>query len=174
MKISGWFLTIVGVISMIIAGVCCLIFWYNFNNNCGDYLKLAGDAPSIEKAHHFLSKAVDHIERSHLTSGNSAYIFRTPENDVGIWYEQILGAKKTAESILERDQKSPNSLSQLERDNALMKIREVLLDDSKEGTTVTLPKNINWFPIQWLMLIWWIISSIFFIFGAFFLYVEYN
>jgi len=100
-----------------------------------------------------------------LTSGNSAFIFHTPRNDVGIWYEQINGAKETASRLLEKIKEDPESVSQLEKDNALMKIREVVLDLGESGTKITTPKNISWFPNQWLMLILWIVSPILLVWG---------
>jgi|GEM_PF-4101285 len=160
MKTFSRFLAVSGTVSFILVSVFSIIFWYIFAKNCEDYLKLAGDAPNIEKADKFLGQALAHIEKENLTSGNSAYMFKTPINDVGIWHEQIKGAKDTTEDIIKRIKENPLAVSQLERDNALMKIREVVLDGSKKGTKVTLPDAITWFPYQWGMLIWWCMSVI--------------
>ncbi len=128
-------------------------------------MKLAGDAPSIQRADEFLGKALDYMEKENLTQGNSALIFPTPTSNVGIWYQQIKGAKETTENILAREKESPVAVSQLERDNALMKIREVLLDNSSNGTVVTAPNLISWFPMQWLMALWGVFSLILCLFG---------
>ncbi|HBI16718.1 MAG TPA: hypothetical protein DDY52_00970 [Candidatus Moranbacteria bacterium] len=168
MKKISWFAAVVGTVSLISVTVFSIIFWYSFAKNCEDYLKLAGDAPSIEKADKFLGQALSYIEKENLTRGNSAYIFHTPKNDVGIWYEQIKGAKETTLFLLDKIENKPEIVSQLEQDNALMKIREVVLDSSQNGTSVTLPDAITWFPYQWGMFIWWWASIIVSIGGWFF------
>jgi len=161
MKGFAWLVALLATLSLVVVGVGSVVWWYDFSKNCGDYLKLAGDAPTVERADEFLGQAVSYIKKQNLTSGNSAYIFKTPKNDVGIWYNQLKGAKETTETLLAKLAKDPTSVSQLERDNALMKIREVVLDDTQSGVSVTTPDHITWFPDQWLILIWWIVSIIF-------------
>ncbi len=151
----SWFGFVAGMCILIVMGVITVSCWYNFKSNCEDYLKLAGDAPSVEKADMFLGRALGYIEKKNLTSGNSAFVFNTPSNDVGIWYEQIRGAKETTAKLLERKKKDPNSVSEMEASNTLMKIREVVLDASDGKTTVTLPASMDWFPYRWIMTIMW-------------------
>ncbi|NTU69860.1 hypothetical protein HGB13_03520 [bacterium] len=165
MKTISWFMVLVGTISLIMVSVISVIFWYVFSNNCKDYLKLAGDAPNIERADQFLGQALSYIEKESLTNGNSAFFFHTPTNDIGIWYEQIKGAKETTADIIKKSKDNPATVSQLERDNALMKIREVVIDNSQKGTSVTVPAHITWFPYQLAMLFWWWASVILFIMG---------
>lgn len=154
------FFAIIFTILLIITGVFHFSRSYTFNRDIGDWLKLAADAPSVERADEFLGHAISEIDDRDLTDGNSAYIFDQPSTDIGIWYSQIQGAKQTTASILERVQNDSLSVTQLERDNALMKIREVLLDQGESGTDVTLPKNITIFPFQWLFLISYLVTLI--------------
>jgi len=140
-------LAILGTIILIVCLVWATMAWYNFKMGCKDYLKLAGDAPTIERAHEFLSGAVRYMEEHGLITGNSALVFHTPRADLGIWYKQTKGALDTLSDIIKR-QENGTSLAQLERDNALMKIREVVLDNGSDGTEVTLPPNISLFPHQ--------------------------
>lgn len=149
MKTFSILFTALSVISLIIYAVCLISWWYDFSGNCEDYLKLAGDAPNVNKAADFLGTALNYIELNHLTSGNSAIYFKKPDADLGIWYEQLLGAYETADSLRQ------STASQLELDNALMKIREVVLD----GTIVTVPTKITWYPSQ-IGIFWWLILSI--------------
>lgn len=142
---------VLGVISLVVIIIVSVSMWYGFKSNCGDYLKLAGDAPTVEKANVFLGKAINYLEQKDKTSGNSAFIFRTPANDVGIWYGQLTGAKAIADSLIKNG-------TSLEKSNALMKIRETVLDQGEKGTVVTLPTKIASFPYQWPMLIWWIVT----------------
>jgi hypothetical protein len=135
-----------------------VVLWYKFRVGCEDYLKLAGDAPTIERATEFLGKAVNYLEEKRLTSGNSAFLFPIPRKDVGIWYSQLKSAYEVEKNLVEQAKVNPDSVSQLTRDNALMKIREVVLDEGSHGTIVTAPANIVVYPYQRLFLLWYIIS----------------
>lgn len=158
----GKTITFLGAVSLVVVIIFSVIRWYSLKVGCTDYLKLSADAPNIQKADDFLDKALEYLERKNLTKGNSAYLFHAPSNDVGIWYEQIKGAKETTKDILERD----SSVSQLEKDNSLMKVREVILDEGSDGTQVTMPVHLDTFPYQWLFLLWWIFTIIILIVGA--------
>ena len=131
--------------------------WSNYKSGCGDFLKLTGDAPTLEAASKYLDTAVSYVEGHNLTFGNSAFMFHTPKNDLGIWYSNLKGAQQTARDLIAQIQKDPNSVSQLTRDNALMKIREVVLDQGSSGAVVTQPDNITVYPGQWDYLIGWIV-----------------
>lgn len=165
MKGFVWFLAVCATVAFIIAIVISIGRWYSFHYDIRDYLKLAGDAPTVEKANEFLETALTNMERKGLTGGNSAFFFHKPNADVGIWYNQIKGVKGTTANLLERDSENPGSVSQLERDNALMKIRKVVLDDAQKGVKVTTPPNITWFPYQWDILMLWILSTLFALIG---------
>lgn len=167
----GKTITFLGAVSLVVVIIFSIIRWYGLKAECTDYLKLSADAPSIKKADHFLGKSLEYLERKNLTKGNSAYLFHTPSNDVGIWYEQIKGAKETTEDILKRD--SSVIVAQLEKDNALMKVREVILDEGSSGTEVTLPAHLATFPYQWLFLLWWIVTIIVLIIGIIVWKIEY-
>jgi hypothetical protein len=155
-------LTILGIISLVLVSVVSIQFWYSFKTNCGDYLKLAGDAPTVERANEFLDKAISYLERENKTSGNSALIFHTPANDVGVWYGQLKAAKQIVEQVLNYQPKAsedPNLL-QVNKSNALMKVRETVLDQGENGVSVTKPAHITWYPNQWGMTIWWWVTVI--------------
>lgn len=144
MKTLGAIFITIGVILLIGLIVISIVCWYDNKVGCEDYLKLAGDAPTVQKANEFLEKALDYMERRELTNGNSAVLFRTPSSDVGIWYNQVKGIQQTLASILAKGE----AVSQLEKDNALMKAREVVLDGDEKGTKVTMPAHIKLFPLQ--------------------------
>ncbi|MBN2458725.1 hypothetical protein JXB28_00415 [Candidatus Woesearchaeota archaeon] len=156
MRSFGKVLVTLGVILFIFLSVLCITRWYSMKKGCTSYLKLTGDAPTVQLANEFLSHALDYIERHNLTKGNSAILFPTSESDLEIWYKQILGAKNTADRILQKGEPK-TELEQIENDNALMKIREVVIDHTKQGAKVTTPKNIVWFPYQVLIAVGWIL-----------------
>lgn len=133
---------------------------YIFKKGCEDYLKLAADAPTLERAKNFTEQAINYIESKNLTTGNSGIIFKTPSNDLELWYGQIKAAYVNIVNIIEQDKLKTGSISQLTKDNMLMKLREVLVDVGDDDTEITLPKNITIYPNQVLICIWWIIALI--------------
>jgi hypothetical protein len=151
-------LTCICIASLILVTIVSVSRWYEVKSNCTDYLKLAGDAPNIQKAQEFLGKAINYLEQKNLTQGNSAIFFKVPSSDIGIWYGQIRGAYESVNQILLRE--GAGSIGQIEKDNALMKIREVVLDNSSSGTSVTHPNNISWYPNQLAIFIWWALTVI--------------
>ncbi len=154
------FMTI--VLIAVVSGMGC-VNAISFKSNIEDNLKLAGDAPTIERANVFLGNALKAIEARGLTSGNSALLFHMPTQDLGIWYQQIKGAQQTTTTIIEKE-KSGIPVAQLERDNALMKIRETVLDQG-ESTNVTAPENAWIYPYQWLFTIL-VVAMIVFLLGT--------
>lgn len=158
---KGAFLTfaILFTLAFVLAPIIEATMWFPFKGGCEDYLKLAGDAPTIEKATEYLGKAVSYVETNGLTSGNSAYFIRTPRNDVGIWYKQIKGAHETVKALVDQEATNPGSVNQLTKDNALMKVREVVLDEGSDGVEVTLPQHIWIFPSQVSFLAWYLLSA---------------
>jgi hypothetical protein len=166
MRSVGAVLLVIGIVLCGIMGTMNIVRWLDFKSNCGDYLKLAGDAPTIEKAEKYLGLSIDYIKSHGLNQGNSAFIFRTPQNDLGIWSEQLTGGRETLTQIMDREKANPGSVTQLEKDNALMKLREVLLDSGESGTSVTTPGNITVAPYQWFFLIGWIVAIVIVAFGA--------
>jgi hypothetical protein len=154
-SVAKWFMLVLCVILIaVIASMGC-VNGLTFKAKITDNLKLAGDAPSIERADAFLVTALNAIEARGLNSGNAALIFQMPSSDMGIWYQQIKGARLTTSTLISK-KTSGQVVTQLEQDNALMKIRETVLDQGKEGVSVTGPDNAWIYPLQWMfyMLIW--------------------
>ena len=152
------------IIFAIIIGIVGIIPWVNgivkniqFSSACGDYLKLAADANSIDVAEKHLFTAIQYIEKHGLTSGYTKIFVYYPKNDLGLWYENL----KTAQTQLQEMQKKP--YTELEESNMLMKLRETLLDS--DGT-LTHPLGISFgdgFTVQfWLMSLLWLPCSVVF------------
>lgn len=127
--------------------------------NCIAYLELAADANSVTLAEKHLTTAINYLEENGITRGNTSIIIKSPANDIGIWYENLKSAQEQMQNLSARD-----DLTELEESNALMKLRETLLDD----TAVTHPEMISFYPahISWfwsMVLIWllWILALIF-------------
>lgn len=139
--------TLVAILSSIVAGVKSV----KFTNGCIAYLKLAGDAPTVERAEMFLKKVVAYIDDNNLNEGNSSIIIIRPTNDLEIWAGQMKAAYKIVSCLSNKE-----NVDQLTKDNALMKIREVVNSH---------PDNVPFFPNQVLIvfLLWgsWLLTAFF-------------
>ena len=127
--------------------------------NCIDFFDLAADANSVELAEKYLTKGIEYLESHNLTSGFTKMIVYKPTNDIGIWYENLKSAQAQLQELKQRE-----DLTELEESNALMKLRETLLNSSG---TVTHPEFISFYPnsTSWawsLIFIWllWIVALV--------------
>ncbi len=126
-------LSIIGPPALIVA--CALTMAYkefSARRDVVDYLKLAADAPTLPLAERYLSTAVRNMEARRWTSGSTALIFKVPLRDLGFWYQNTKGALDAIETLIATDA----SLTPVDRSNALVKLRETLMD----GNHLTFPE----------------------------------
>lgn len=159
MKTVWIILCIICIIVPIIVYACGIVHCIEFSVNCTDYLKLAADANSTKLAEKHLTAAIEYLETNHLTFGHTGIIIKSPQNDIGIWYENLKSAQTNLHFLNEKE-----DLTDLEESNALMKLRETLLDEG----TITHPQHISFYPahVSWfwsMVLIWllWIVAIFF-------------
>jgi hypothetical protein len=105
--------------------------------NVTGHLKRAADANTIELAKQELAFAISYLEKNDLTSGYTSVLWKTPDEDIGFWYKNLIASKG------ELDNYKGNAT--LEKTNLLMKLRETLVDEG-EKTDVTSPKGLSVFP----------------------------
>ena len=153
--ILGFFLMLVGVI-----GCGCHVYkTIVFSQNCKGYLKQAADANTVELALERLDKAIAYAEKEELTTGYTSILWRTEDDNVEFWYNNLLACRQ---ELLEG-----SDGTQLEKTNLLLKIRESLTDENADGTCVTIPNGIARYPSN---LFWAIVITLsFLIFCAGFL-----
>lgn len=132
-----------------------------FDRNCLAYLTLAADANSVDIAEKHLSSALNYLEANELTEGKTHVLISSPINDIGIWYENLKSAQEQLKELKEKE-----GLTEMEESNALMKLRETLLNS--EGS-VTHPDNISLYPnhisLFWLNCFSWVLWAVALIFG---------
>lgn len=121
-----------------------------FDRSVGGYLKRAADANTVEMAQTELSKAVLSAHSQGMTEGYTSVLYRTPDEDVGFWYQNLSASLKELRDL-------PSDATPLERSNMLMKLRETLLDEGK-ATHITVPPGISIFPLNGL----WFVAGILF------------
>lgn len=109
-----------------------------FNQDCKGYLKQTADANSVELALERLNKAIDYVEANNLTSGYTSIIYRTEDENIEFWYNNLLTCKQELTECIES--------SQFEKTNVLMKVRESLTDQSEKGTVITCPPGLSRYP----------------------------
>lgn len=123
----------------------------SFEQKCGGYLTRAANANTIDLAERELAVAIGHLDRNGIKTGYTSLIYRTPDEDIGYWYENLSASLKDLREI-------PAEASQLERSNVLMKLRETLLDNGSEGDSLTIPFGISVYPSN-AEFFWWGLAS---------------
>lgn len=109
-----------------------------FKQNCSGYLKQAADASTVQIAIDKLDIAIQYLEDNNLTQGYTSIVYKTQDEDLGFWYNNIINAREQLKVSLNG--------SKLEQDNALMRVREALLDNGEKGTELTVPDGISRYP----------------------------
>lgn len=123
-----------------------------FNIYCGDYLELAARANSIENAEENLSKGIEYLEENNITSGATKIILYKPRNDIGIWYNNL----KTAQTELQ-EMIAEGTVSNTEKSNMLMKLRETLVNESGDLIHPTGIERGNYYQLTfWLNVTLWL------------------
>lgn len=148
-------MTKAGIVSSLI-GLAVCISWaaiagvkaVQFGQNCTGYLKLAADANTVPQARAQLAKAVEYLEHRKLTEGFTSVLWNTPDEDIGFWYTNL---RESLDALSNVENSAP-----LEQSNALMKLRETILDQGADGSVVTRPMGISRFPnnLAWGIMAW--------------------
>lgn len=150
-----------------IAVVLCLPFlgWVTtrtvqsiqFDRNVEGHLKRAADANTVELAYKELAGVLAYLEQTGMTSGYTSIFWRTPDEDIGFWYQNLTA------SIGEL-RKVPRDATQLEKSNILIKLRETLVDHG-QSLKVTVPEGASIFPSNTGYFLWAIAGMIILIVG---------
>ena len=160
MKAFFTFLCIVCILVPVIVYGVAIVKSIQFNANCISYLEMAADANSVQLAHKHLTTAINYLESHNLTSGNTKIIIYRPTCDIGFWYENLKSAQAQLEELSQKEE-----LTDLEESNALMKLRETLLDED----CVTHPDYISFYPAHvgwcWTMFLIWLVWVLALLFG---------
>ena len=92
-----------------------------------------------------IEKAIDYIEKNGLTSGYTSVIYKTEDENIGFWYENL--------KVCQKELAETRGNSTLENTNVLMKLRESLTDEAEKGTKLTIPAGIYLYPNNALFLV---------------------
>ena len=140
------------IITTIWVGVLiwCITLGIKFDQNCSGYLQQAADANTIELAIDRLDKAIEYAEEKGYTDGYTSILWKTENENVGFWYQNLKSSRIELEEALDANQ--------MEQTNVLMKLRETLLDVGEKGTFITYPTGLYIYPynLEFSFLLWFI------------------
>lgn len=126
----------------------------NMNANCISYFELAANASNVKLAEKHISTGIKYLEENDLTDGNTKVLVYKPTNDLGLWYENLKLAQTQLQELNAKEE-----LTELEESNALMKLRETLLNAEGSVTHPTMisfyPSHIGWTWTLWLIWLVW-------------------
>lgn len=163
MRKGGLIGDIVLIIISLIVPTILIVKDIRFTQECSGYLKQAADANTVELAIERIDHAIDYIEAHNLTSGYTSVLYNTEDENIGFWYDNIKACQKELKACVNG--------TQLEKSNVLMKVRESLADEDKDGTVLTIPDGIYKYPhnllwsildfisllvLVWMCLVFWI------------------
>lgn len=128
--------------------------------NCISYFEMAADANSVELAEKHLSSGIKYLEENNLTEGSTKIFIYRPTTDLGLWYENLKSAQAQLQELSSKEE-----LTELEESNALMKLRETLLNSDGLVTYPSMiafyPNHISWFWTMWFIWLLWFGAFIF-------------
>lgn len=134
-------------------GTVRIVKSYQFDNNCEVYIERAANASSVKLAKEELGKAIKYAEDNNLTEGIVSIFLKKPKNDLGYWYKNMKTAYEELDNL-------PEDATVMEKTNALMKLRESLVDTINGTTNVTHPEGISIYPNNVAYFLWAMISGI--------------
>lgn len=151
----------ISVISILTIFVIMIVKGVTFSAGCTGHLERASNATNIELATQELDVALDYLEKRGMTSGYTSILWRTPDEDIGFWYNNIKEANLELKN-------TPDTISNLEESNMLIKLRETLMESSGKGdSAIICPDGLSRYPNNLLFAIIlnlsWVLLVIFFL-----------
>lgn len=145
----------------LIIPVCVIVKSVKFDQQCGGYLEQAANANTVELAKERLDIAIKYIEDHNLTTGYTSVLWKTEDENLEFWYRNIKACRNELEEAMD--------LSQLEKSNVLMKVRESLKESKGEsGDKVIIPAGISRYPDN---LLWGVLRTFFWLYFSVFIIV---
>lgn len=137
-KMKAFIATILTILSLSVF-VVVIVKSISLKQNCTGYLKRAADASTVETASKQLDIAISYLEENNLTSGYTSVLWKTPDEDIEFWYNNL----KSAQCELS---KVDSATSTLEKTNLLMKLSESLTDNSDICDDLIVPIGLSRYP----------------------------
>ncbi len=126
-----------------------------FDIEIGGHMERAANANTIELATQEMNIVVQNMEKRGMIEGYTSIIYKTPDEDIGFWYNNMNNSLVELRSI------NPDA-TKLEKSNVLMKLRESLTDNNR----IVVPPGIERFPYNALFAVYNLILIIIIICGG--------
>jgi len=123
----------------VICGTIQMVSYISFNQNCKGYLTRASNANTVEMASAELKRAITYLEENEMTKGYTSVLWRTPDEDIGFWYNNLVVSAKELDSI-------PKTATLVDKSNMLIKLRETLTNSNKDGEYTIVPDGLQVYP----------------------------
>lgn len=131
-------INLVIILVCLVCPTCCVVKHVQFNQQCAGYIKQAADANTVELSLERLNLAINYVEANNLTSGYTSVMWRTEDENIGFWYDNLKACQHELQTGLNG--------TPLEKTNLLLKIRESLLDNHEGNDSLTIPDGISRYP----------------------------
>lgn len=148
------FLGLLLTVSLLSMGGCAVgrgLCSINYNVDCGQHIKRAADANTIQLAREEMTTVIKYLEHHHMTEGYTTVIriWLPPEQDVGFWYRNLKASLEELETM-------KDDAPQQDKAMVLLKLRETLMDHVEGKEIVTQPSGISVFPnnTSWFVAEW--------------------
>jgi len=100
-----------------------------------------------------------------MVNGYTSVLYNTPDEDVTFWYQNLKDSYNGLIAL-------KDSVSELEKSNMLIKLRETLIDHNKDGESITIPDGISRFPNNFEWGLMRLVCIILFFIGALIIYAK--
>lgn len=149
-------------VTLMIASVLVFAGWFvarvnaaiKFEEEVGGYLDNYVEAGNTQTAIENLDMAIKALEAKGLTEGQISIFWESPNNNVGIWYQNLLESKKVLEESLKEGKRDQVIVLEKQRNG---------LKGSENNSSVRTPEGISIYPLNKAYFGWCILSIVAFI-----------
>lgn len=155
---AGFVVFLLGCMMVLFCACAGIYLEVMFEIDIENNLKRAADANQPEMALQEMDEALAAIDEwglctetdsNHPDDCYTSVVYRTPDEDVNFWRENLIQARDELASL-------PEDSDPLMVSNVLLKLRETLLDQGKNKEKVTYPSGVSRYPYNALFgLLFW-------------------
>lgn len=137
-------LTLVGVLAFLVWLVVIIVAGIQYDRRIGGHLELASIANQPATAIEELKLAIQGMDADGITCNQprqcyTSVLYTEPDEDVGFWRQNIEQTLADLEAL-------PPDADHLKVSNTLLKVRETLTTEGKDGSSINDPSGISLYP----------------------------
>lgn len=143
-------LLITSVVMLIAWGVSRCIAVGKFEVEVEGYFENYVEAGTVETARENLDMAIQVLEAKGLTEGQISIFWKNPNNDIGLWYHNLVESRNALKEIAKESPKDQAIVLEKQRNG---------LKGSEENSFIKTPSGISIYPMN-KAYFWWCMLSI--------------